>query len=157
MRYSAVPWMLCLVFLMSQQVFAREEILDTWKTLYPASSSGERRCQLCHAQAAGGEPWNAYGYEIRFNFINIYASSDIVSAIRDTEPNNSDSDPNNLSNLEEINLNLDPGWAPGPVNVHIFKNGDVLRNQLPPFAERDINTWCFPIVASNGAVMVICL
>ncbi len=140
----------------------RPEFLEEWRESYPDSKSGDRQCQVCHANENGFEPWNTYGFEIRSNFIELYSSSDIKAAIASVENNNSDNDPRSLSNLEEIQQGLDPGWTSGPTNSLIFKNGDAFLNQLPPSFDRPVDTLlesslCFPVTSTNIKIVLICL
>ncbi len=145
---------LCLPF----HVIAIPSFLESWRNLYPNSSSGERNCQLCHVQESGDEPWNSYGFEIRDAYLTLFGSTDIDAAIEFVEDSDSDRDPQSLSNLQEIELGLDPGWAPGPINIWIYKNGDAIGGKLPPFAELSTTEeTCFPIIAKNRAVTLVCL
>lgn len=142
----------------SQNLVAIPLFLQEWKTIYAESSSSDRACQLCHVRAEGGEPWNAYGFEIRDAYIELFGSTQIGLAIRAVESNNSDRDSNNQSNLEEINLNLDPGWNINNDNVWIFKNGDAIKGKPFPFVIPALNQqFCFPIKGKDSSVSLICL
>jgi hypothetical protein len=103
------------------------ESINDWKSQYPASQSGDnvvnatgKSCQLCHKDSSGGDPWNAYGWDLRTNSI------DFVTI----EP--FDSDNNGDSNLDEINANAQPGWTEGENNTIYYKNGSTVPGQLPP-------------------------
>ena len=124
--------------------------------------SADRGCQLCHVNLDGGEPWNLYGFEIRDNYIELFASNDIKGAIESIESNDSDSDPQGRSNLEEIQLNPDPGWSPGPTNTWIYKDGLAIEAQFPPFSEPSLlndggDELCLPIITHAARVPVVCL
>jgi len=58
------------LLLVSHNSFALEIFLEQWRDFYPQSTSSEIRCQLCHVQRSGGDPWNAYGRDIR-NFFTV--------------------------------------------------------------------------------------
>ena len=111
--------------------------LVDWRDTYPDSRSDEINCQLCHQSVDGGQPWNAYGFELRFYLQN---GNDQFEAFALAENSNSDNDPAGLSNLDEINADAtkpiwerQPGWEPGPVNT-IFYSTFTVNNQLPPEA-----------------------
>ncbi len=138
--------------------FASPQFLAEWKNIYPFSLSSQRNCQLCHANAEGGEPWNPYGFEIRDIYLEQFGSTQISLAIRSVEQNNSDNDPQGRSNIEEINAGSDPGWAIEPINRWIFKNGDVFTNKPSPFsAPASSEELCLLLTHSNGNASFICL
>ena len=110
---------------------ARPSFPNTWQTTYPASESyNNSGCQLCHQNDGGGNGWNAYGWAIRTS-INDEGNS-IENALAAVEGNNSDLDSTDASNLTEINLSTQPGWATGAVNTIYFQDGSELTNQNPP-------------------------
>ena len=101
--------------------------LATWQGVYPSSQSDDNvdlgtgaACQLCHEGSMGGDPWNAYGWEVREEFMSTF---DLALAIVNVEPLDSDGD--GSSNVDEINGDTQPGWTPGPNNTVYFKNGEV--------------------------------
>jgi hypothetical protein len=63
------------------------------------------RCQVCHVESNGGEPWNAYGWALR----EAGAGGDAVAAFMAVE--GEDSDGNGDTNLEEIASDAQPGWT----------------------------------------------
>lgn len=145
-----------------QQAHARQDFLATWKRIYPDSSSSKRECQLCHQRKDGGDGWNAYGITIRFALLDIFGGFDIDAAIVEVQHENADLDSAGLTNLQEIEMGLDPGWVAGNNNEIVFKNFQILLNQPPPFADVDgasvneeIN--CFPIKLLNDQAVLICL
>jgi len=96
----------------------------------------------------------------------------IEQAFIDVEQLNSDVDENQLSNIQEIDQSLYPGWVNSNTNTIFFSDFTGLINQPAPFQEpepviepilpepeppieEDSN--CFPIVASNGRFALICL
>ena len=115
-------------------------MLDDWKTRYGAiSSSGDTaNCQLCHASPNGGDPWNAYGWDLREARndlacdVNGDASVSNAEAMFCIEPQNSDRDGSSYSNAFEIGVSAQPGWAQGASNVLYFRSGATLLNQPPP-------------------------
>jgi len=90
---------------------ARPDILQAWEQRYPNSASNRRDCQLCHQHTYGGDGWNSYGFNIRFQLNEVFGSVDINAAFEAVEKFNSDGDAQGLNNLEEIELGLDPGWV----------------------------------------------
>jgi hypothetical protein len=72
------------------------------------TDAGSTECQLCHLESNGGQPWNAYGWELHLNGVD-FAAADVV-----------DSDGDGTINCEEIEF-LDvndyaaqPGWTSDP-------------------------------------------
>jgi hypothetical protein len=111
-------------------------IYNAWNALNPGSTSDAnvengtgKVCQLCHRDESGGNPWNAYGWQIR-GFIQ--AGSPTDDAILAAEAFDSDADPTGTSNIDEIAANTQPGWTPGPNNTVYFANGSTSTGQLPP-------------------------
>jgi len=121
MKYS-----LALILLLSSpSCFALSPFVDSWEAVYPDSSSAaDLRCQLCHLQRDGGEPWNSYGNDIRriFNQDLNASTRTIEQAIRLAEPLNSDQDSPPTTNLEEISTNQQPAWQPGRTNLAFDRN-----------------------------------
>ena len=107
-------------------VLGFNSIGNTWSTVYPTSlSRSNANCQLCHRDAGGGEPFNAYGWAMLNAGTN-------AAGIRSIEGANSDGDPGGFSNLDEINANSQPGWTVGNTNTIYFYDGSTLTNQPPP-------------------------
>ncbi len=101
--------------LLSASVNATPFVLGEWQTLYPNSRSDSVACQLCHESSNGGIPWNAYGWDIRKRF-RANPQEGFSKAIEYVAEQARNSDTDDLSNIEEINANQQPGWALGPVN-----------------------------------------
>jgi len=110
--------------------------LNEWRNMYPESTSGDINCQLCHINAEGGEPWNAYGSALEqhynrdgvdFSTRTIQESFTFVEALNSDQ----DSDPS-TTNLEEINTNQQPGWREGQVNPNFLREGLALGLSFPP-------------------------
>ncbi len=138
--------------------FASPQFLAEWKNIYPSSVSSQRNCQLCHANAEGGEPWNPYGFEIRDIYLEQFGSTQISLAIRSVEQNNSDNDPQGRSNIEEIKAGSDPGWAIEPINRWIFKNGDTFSDRHFPFeSTSDLEPFCILIKNNTENYSFVCL
>lgn len=113
-----------------QTAEARQNFLNAWKSLYPESNSDRRNCQLCHVLPTGGEPWNSYGYAIRRHYID-NRRLDIPAAITSVEPDNSDQDEENLTNLQEILSDLDPGWVSTKKSLGVTADGFVFELDAP--------------------------
>jgi len=123
-----------LLFLsVSTGVYGLEIYRNVWQSKYPDSTSdsiGSEGCQLCHRDASGGNPWNAYGWRVReiFNANGF----DINDAIELAESIDSDGDPAMRPSIDEINYNFQPGWTAGANNTIYFSNGTIIENQNPP-------------------------
>ena len=138
----AVSWGLVAAFLsvtLPGSAWALSGFLDDWRNFYSVedlannrqgnTASGNINCQLCHARPEGGEPWNAYGWDLRFQYQN--NGLDIIQAFMDVESFNLDN--GGGSNLEEINAGTQPGWEVGPVNTFYFASGGTQSGrQAPP-------------------------
>jgi len=128
-------WLIALASaLVCSKVLAITPYLDAWKTSYPNSSSADIRCQLCHLQREGNEPWNAYGNDIRriFNEDLDPNTRTIEQAIRQAESLNSDLDSPATSNIAEINSNQQPAWKEGQTNLAFDRNYMAIGEFLPP-------------------------
>ncbi|MDA7687128.1 hypothetical protein N9177_00685 [bacterium] len=110
---------------------ARPSILSAWQATYPSSDSDLVNCQLCHQNTSGGNPWNAYGWNIRQGIQNSgLAASAAIAAV---EAINSDASVVSASNnLEEISASTQPGWTAGAANTIYFKDGSTLTSQTAP-------------------------
>ncbi len=109
--------------------------LSDWRNTYPGSSSDNINCQLCHQSIEGDQPWNSYGFAIRFEYL--INGNDQIAAFNTVESLNSDGDSAGRTNIEEINAGDQPGWESGPVNnIYFVSNGNVtvVPNQQPPAA-----------------------
>jgi len=121
------------VSLYAAEAFALRIYLEAWRDQYPQSTSdeiGSEGCQLCHADAGGGNPWNAFGWQIRGIFLA--NGGDIEDAIQEAAEIDVDEDPSNRISMDEINYNFQPGWTAGPNNTIYFQNGSTMENQPPP-------------------------
>lgn len=115
-------------------------MLADWKARYGAiSSSGDAAgCQLCHANANGGDPWNGYGWDLRAARrdaacdLNGDGTVSNAEAYYCVETQNSDRDGSGYSNAFEIGVSRQPGWTQGPTNVLYSRDGSTLVNQPPP-------------------------
>jgi hypothetical protein len=103
---------------------------------YPGSQSDDnvlggtgKSCQLCHRDSNGGDPYNAYGWDIKLKMDAGMSSSAAIVAI---EAFDSDGDPGGTNNIDEINGGTQPGWTDGPNNTIYFDNGSTQTGQLPP-------------------------
>jgi parallel beta-helix repeat protein len=128
-----------LLVLAASPAAAFRGILDAWQARYGAvSPSGEAAgCQLCHANANGGSPWNAYGWDVLVSLddagcdLNADGSVSNAEAFFCIELQNSDGDGSGYDNVTEIGLGTQPGWTNGPFNT-LFSRSGTLANQPPP-------------------------
>lgn len=140
---------------------ARQIFLNSWNSLYPKSNSDRRNCQLCHVLPTGGEPWNSYGYAIRSQYIANHRL-DITAAIVSVEHDNSDQDKENLTNIQEIRLNLDPGWVSPKKSLGVTADGFVFELEAP-FNDVDhryddsADELCVGMVKENNTFFIFCL
>lgn len=150
-----------LTFGASQLAYAVPTFFQIWsEDIYPDSNSDDIGCQLCHQKSDGGDGWNAYGFDIRFYYLDV--ERDIENAFRYAESINSDGDENSLTNLQEIERSMNPGWVNSNTNTIGFKDFSFLLNQAPPFQEIELTettdeSLCFSIIAQTGKVVSICL
>lgn len=130
-----------IVSLYAAEAFAFRIYLEAWRDVYPESTAddiGTEGCQLCHRDAGGNNPWNAYGWQIRQ--IVLANGGDIEEAIQEAAEIDLDEDPSSRLSLDEINYNFQPGWTAGPNNTIYFANGSTNENQLPPELSGSPNT-----------------
>jgi parallel beta-helix repeat protein len=124
--------------------------LSDWQQRYGAASqSGDNaQCQLCHAEANGGDPWNGYGWDIRNALADqlpggtcdLNGDGDVSNdeAFFCVELLNSDGNVDGsgspVDNVTEIGVvpSAQPGWTDGPFNTLYFKSGLVSTGELPP-------------------------
>ncbi len=113
--------------------------LNDWQARYgAASASGDAAaCQLCHANANGGSPWNAYGWDLRLALGDVTCDLDLNGTVSNAEAFfcvellNSDEDGSNYDDITEIGLETQPGWTEGPFNT-IYSRAGAIPGQLPP-------------------------
>ncbi len=82
------------------------------------TDAGSTECQVCHRDSHGGQPWNAYGWELHLNNVNFNAADHV------------DSDGDGTTNGEEIEFldangyGAQPGWTSNssadPGNIECF-------------------------------------
>ena len=113
-------------------------IQNDWQSRYRgiSASADNAGCQLCHANANGGSPWNAYGWDLLLAKedgsgcdLNIDGTVSNEEAFFCVEIN--DSDRNTVDNLTEIAASAQPGWIPGPNNSYFSRSGETTGN-IPP-------------------------
>jgi parallel beta-helix repeat protein len=113
--------------------------LNAWQARYAAQSSSgiAAGCQLCHANANGGSPWNAYGWDLLLALDDDACDLDASGTVsRDeaffcVEAQNSDGDGSDNDNAFEIGLSTQPGWTNGPFNT-LYSEGGTMSNEPPP-------------------------
>ena len=110
--------------------------LGTWQGIYPSSMSDDNvdngtgaSCQLCHRDDNGGDPFNAYGWELKEEFEILFDMSAAIVASASV-----DSDGDGTSNGDEIAADTQPGWTDGANNTIYFEDGSTQSNQSPPGA-----------------------
>jgi len=145
---------LAVVFVGPTPAAAFNGILTDWQEFYnnpmsmPPSASGDNaECQLCHRDANGGQPFNAYGWALLLALDDPAAACDMD----DPPDNNVDNFeafscvsmddsvsgvPGLYTYLDEIEASTQPGWTDGPFNTTYTTNADPVTNQPPP--EEDI-------------------
>jgi parallel beta-helix repeat protein len=114
-------------------------LLNDWQARYGAvSPSGDAAgCQLCHANANGGSPWNAYGFDLLVALGDASCDLDADGTVSNPEAlfcvelANSDGDGSGYDNVTEIGIGTQPGWTNGAFNTLFTRSGTV-PNQLPP-------------------------
>ena len=92
---------------------ALKSFMGTWQATYPGSTTDNANCALCHGTQ--DQNLNAYGKALCDAFDGNLPLN-IVPALEAIESLDSDSDPTASTNLQEINVNAQPGWTEGPVN-----------------------------------------
>jgi parallel beta-helix repeat protein len=123
----------------SGQAHAFPAKLEAWQQRYGAiSPAGDNaRCQLCHANANGGSPWNAYGWELRLALSNPDCDLDGDATVSDAEGlfcielADSDHDGSSTDNVSEIGLGTQPGWALGASNTLYTRTGTTTGQTAP--------------------------
>ena len=112
-----------LIILNSYAAHARPEYFTWWQEVYPSSNSDNAVCQICHERSGGGQGWNVYGWDIksvlevnRMGIPGTFANEEeaLKASIDDIEAT---FDGGISSYLGEINLDAQPGWREGSVNV----------------------------------------
>lgn len=108
------------------------QFLIDWQTLYPDSSAGDNAgCQLCHAEANGGSPWNGYGWDVLLALEQLACDSDADQSVSAAEAFecvaffNSDNDLGEADNATEIAANTQPGWTNGDCNQAFSDAGTI--------------------------------
>jgi len=101
---------------------ANPTIHSNWEVFYgfgdanPVDDSltdaGSTECQLCHLDSNGGQPWNAYGWELHLNGDEIdFLSIDGYSA----QPGWTDDPSANPGNVECVDQGPNFGCSPIPI------------------------------------------
>lgn len=117
----------------SQPVAAKPEILAAWRAFYPQSKADDVNCQLCHVNAGGGSPWNAYGWSIRQRVVDQGMTFEQAFAAVEAL----DADNNGKTNLQEITANAQPGWQVGS-NIVYAKEATTQTVAAPNIGRLDI-------------------
>ena len=153
---------------LAHQVQSQVFYLTAWSDFYPNSTSDDRSCQLCHANSitlVNGFPsisfpvlLNGYGADLESAFGQFDNFFELNESFEFIEGANSDADSEGLTNLEEINRGLDPGWTAGFTNR---VRPVIVNDDPPPFADvdggfGDIEV-CFPVRESETEVSTVCI
>ena len=137
LRPSVVFLLLALVlfgtFSASPPVEARLEILAAWSAFYPQSKADALNCQLCHGDAGGGSPWNAYGWSIRQRIVDQGMTFEQAFAAVEAL----DADNNGKTNLQEITAHVQPGWKTGS-NIVYAEDATTQTVTAPTIGRLDI-------------------
>jgi glucose/arabinose dehydrogenase len=147
MRLLNFLMVLCLlVYSVTPQ--ARPAIFSDWVNFYPESSSDDAGCQLCHDSAGGGQPWNAYGWEVRDAMDGGLSPSEAFAAVEFTNLYNDLTFP---APIDEIIRGYQPGWRVGNVNTLFTVEGEVEDETTghPPPASIPANEIDFPTPEAN--------
>jgi len=129
-------YLLLLFNLVALPSYALETFLTAWQDRYPNSNSDDLECQLCHVNANGNAPWNAYGDSIRdvLDGLGVLGGGasivDLNEAFQAAELINLDNDPSGATSIAEINNHYQPGWTEGAVNVITDLDGNDPPNQI---------------------------
>lgn len=126
MRVQKIFCLAGIMLLATTTASAFPQFLTDWEARYGASSTSgaDANCQLCHVNASGGDPWNAYGWDLVLAFDQIGCDTDASGMVSSdeafvcTEFFNSDDDTGEHDNLAEIMQNAQPGWSLGACNAH---------------------------------------
>jgi PKD repeat protein len=98
-----------------QPAQALSGFLTAWQATYPGSTTDNSECALCHG--TGNKNLNAYGKDFCVALGgNVPADVDVWQYLQAIEVLDSDSDPTESTNIDEINANAQPGWTQGAVN-----------------------------------------
>lgn len=113
---------------------AKSTYTALWKNLYPNSDSADNAgCALCHSSYYGtGGYLNFYGGHMASSSAGDGSGDDdVIDRILDIEDLDSDNDPGDFSNIEEINADAQPAWsASAPSGV-----SGALDPNVPPTAD----------------------
>jgi hypothetical protein len=110
---------------------ANPGIHQDWETFYGFADSnpvddsltdaGSTECQLCHRDSNGGQPWNAYGWELHLNDVD-FDAADIVDSDGDGAVNGDE-----IDFLDGNGYAAQPGWTSdagaSPGNVDCVDQG----------------------------------
>jgi|GEM_PF-4035658 len=149
--------LLCLLtlLLVSGRVMAFGFIASQWQAIYEdaagpcgfASQSMQNvqaatgsRCQFCHRDTTGAEPWNGYGWDLRQSGVDFAAIEGL----------NSDDDSGNFPNFDEICADTQPGWNADGTNLAYFVDGSTQAATPPAGIELDPAPANQPPVADAG-------
>ena len=152
-RLFFVPVLGISLLVSATSAMARQPHLDAWRLKYPNSTSDDLGCQLCHEKVNGGEPWNAYGWDLRMEWLS--NGNSIGAALDTVEFDDHDNDPINAHSFDEIIRNFQPGWTEGPVNTLYMSDGTTTTNQPPPPVLPSSTAIDFPPAVSNPIVETI--
>ena len=138
MRTLATLQLILILFLTCATAEAFPQLLGEWQGRYgDVSTSGSANCQLCHGNANGGSPWNAYGWDLVIALDAAGCDSDASGSVDSNEAFacveffNSDGDTGEHDNLSEILAGTQPGWSAGSCNTLFSDSGTTLGADGP--------------------------
>lgn len=124
---------------MSSYAFSLPEINDEWLTRYgtnsPIDDDVNTQCQVCHVSPLGGsrDGWNGYGWRILQLLDGNLSPASISNALINAgATEDSDLDPNETTNIVEIESGFHPGWTVGNNNTYFFGDGSTITGNPPP-------------------------
>lgn len=107
-RLATATTLCVFAYLAAVDAEAFNSYLTTFKSTYPASTSGNAGCVTCHGTKADGSSdtgtWNRYGAALR-------AAAGATFAARLVAVEGQDSDGEGHTNRQEIDANAQPGWC----------------------------------------------
>jgi hypothetical protein len=106
----------------AQPAQALKSFDKAWNTLYPSNltSTGDASCAVCHGTGNGN--LNPYGAALCFA-LEGSVPTDITGYLLDIEEDDSDGDPNQSTNYDEIMASAQPGWTAGSNAIYLADVG----------------------------------
>ena len=134
------------LWMLASSAQATSGYLNSWRSIYPSSTSDNASCQLCHGTST--QNLNPYGFDIS---PNCSGWNNITAGINGAAGDNSDGDSGGFTNLEEINANAQPGWT--TVAVPVWNRGSCVSagtNSYSPPSGITLDPAPAPEICDNG-------